>query len=185
MIYWALGVAAVAVLLLLGSLRSVNMNERGVIYTLGRYSRTTGPGIALLLPLVQTIRCVDVAPRNAGRELDDVATADGERVRVAVFATYQVADPRQYAANLSGPRDNAYSKSVVELAVVKLLERSARERVLELPLGELQAGVERVASELESTLGEAVGRWGIQVVRLDMYFEPAPGTEGVATYRFG
>ncbi len=172
MIIWALGFVAIAALLLLGSLRSVGLSERGVIYTLGRYSRTTGPGIVLLFPLVQTIRRVDAAPRNAGCELEAAVTADGSQVRASVFTTYQVADAVQYAANLSGPRDNAYSKSVIELAVTKLVERTARERIAELAVRQ-----EEVAAELKSTLGEAVDRWGLEVVRLDLYAEPAPEAE--------
>lgn len=177
MIIWALGIVGLAALLLLASLHSVNMNERGVVYTLGRYSRTTEPGIVLLLPLVQTIRRVDVAPRNAGCELEDAVAADGSQVRASVFTTYQVADAVQYAANLSGSRDNAYSKSVIELAVTKLVERTARERIAEVPFAELAVRQEEVAAELKSTLSEAVDRWGLEVVRLDLYAEPAPEAE--------
>lgn len=63
---------------------------------------------------------------------------------------------------------------MIELAITKLLERTARERITELSLEELAVRQEEVAAELKSTLGEAVDRWGLKVVRLDLYAEPAP-----------
>lgn len=174
MLLWIAAIGILLGLLLFRSVYSISLNERGVVYTLGRHSRTTDPGIVLLFPLVQTLRRVDCTPRNAGSELDDATTADGSRVRAQVFTTYEIADAAKYASNLSGSRDNTYSKSVIELAITKLLERTARERITELSLEELAVRQEEVAAELKSTLGEAVDRWGLKVVRLDLYAEPAP-----------
>ena len=174
MLFWIAGIGTLLGLLLFGSVHSVNLNECGVVYTLGRYTRTAGPGIVFLFPMLQTLRRVDSEPRNAGSELDDALTADGSRVRAQVFTTYEIADAVKYASNLSGSRDSTYSKSVIELAITKLLERTAREVIAELSLGELAVRQEEVAAELKSTLGEAVDRWGLKVVRLDLYAEPAP-----------
>jgi len=177
MLLWIAGIGILLGLLLFRSICPVNLGERGVVYTLGRYTRTADPGLVFLFPFVQTLRRVDSAPRHAGSELDDAVTADGSRVRAQVFATYEIADAAKYASNLSGSRDNTYSKSVIELAITKLLERTARERIAEVPLAELAGRQEEVAAELKSTLGEAVDRWGLRVVRMDLYAEPAPEAE--------
>lgn len=174
MLLWTAGIGILIGLLLFGSIHPISHSECGVVYTLGRYTRIAGPGIVFLFPFVQTLRRVDSAPRNASCELDDATTADGSRVQAQLFATYEIADATRYASNLSGPRDNTYSKSVIELAITKLLERTARERIAELSLEELAVRQEEVAADLASTLGEAVDRWGLKVVRLDLYTEPAP-----------
>ncbi len=174
MLLWIVVGVVLAALILFRSARYVNLSERGVVYTLGRYSRTTGPGTTLLLPFMQTLRCVDTMPRTAGTELDDALTADGRQVRARVFVTYQVADAGKYAANLSGPRDNAYSRSVIELAIIRLLERTVRERIASLSTDELGARQEQLAAELADLIGDEVGQGGIGIIRRDLYCEPAP-----------
>ncbi|MDD4466336.1 MAG: SPFH domain-containing protein, partial [Patescibacteria group bacterium] len=56
--FWTIG--AVLLVLVLSCLKQVNQWERGVVFTMGRYSYTMSPGWRLLLPIFQTFKKVDI-----------------------------------------------------------------------------------------------------------------------------
>src|SRR3954466_8537012 len=88
-------VAAVGAIVLAGaSVRILREYERGVVFRLGRVIDQKGPGLVLLVPVVD--RMVRVSPPTVALRIppQDVITRDNVPVRVAAVAYFRVIDPR-------------------------------------------------------------------------------------------
>ncbi|HPQ50474.1 MAG: slipin family protein [Alphaproteobacteria bacterium] len=77
----------------LASIRIIKEYERGVIYTLGKYTGTRGAGIQLVLPVIQTMTIVDVRVRTDDIPAQDLISKDNVSVKVSGVLNYRVVDP--------------------------------------------------------------------------------------------
>lgn len=78
---------------LLASIRIIKEYERGVIYTLGKYTGTRGAGFQLVLPVIQSMTIVDVRVRTDDIPAQDLISKDNVSVRVSGVLNYRVVDP--------------------------------------------------------------------------------------------
>lgn len=86
-------VAIGLVVLLLASIRIIKEYERGVVYTLGKYTGTREAGIQLVLPAIQQMQIVDVRVRTDDIPAQDLISKDNVSVRVSGVLNYRVVDP--------------------------------------------------------------------------------------------
>lgn len=75
------------------SVRIMREYERAVIFTLGRYTHTSGPGLIVLIPFIQTMVRVDIRVRTTDVPPQDVISKDNVSVRVSAVVYYRVVDP--------------------------------------------------------------------------------------------
>ncbi|MBV9634134.1 MAG: slipin family protein, partial [Methylobacteriaceae bacterium] len=75
-------VLVLIVIVLLASIRIANQYERGVVFNLGRYSRTAGPGLYLLWPIIEWQRKVDLRTITASVEQQEAITKDNVPIKV-------------------------------------------------------------------------------------------------------
>ena len=87
------------VILLLSSVRIIQEYERGVIYTLGRYTSNRGPGVQLIVPGIQRALIVDMRIRTEYVPSQDVISRDNVSVKVNAVLYYRVVDPSWRPAN--------------------------------------------------------------------------------------
>jgi regulator of protease activity HflC (stomatin/prohibitin superfamily) len=76
------GLVALAVFLLLFSLRIANQYERAVVFFLGRYARTSGPGLYLLTPLLEWQTTVDLRTSTTSVEQQETITRDNVPIKI-------------------------------------------------------------------------------------------------------
>ncbi len=76
--FWVL----IVLLYLMMFIRIVFEYERGVLFTLGKYSKIMGPGVNFIIPFVQTYRKVDIRIKTVDIPKQEVMTADNVPVRV-------------------------------------------------------------------------------------------------------
>lgn len=89
-----IGVILVGVLIVLfASVRIVKEYERGVIYTLGKFTGSRGAGLQLVFPVVQQMVIVDVRVRTDDIPAQDLISKDNVSVRVSGVLNYRVVDP--------------------------------------------------------------------------------------------
>lgn len=89
-----LGVIVVgAIILLFASVRIIKEYERGVVYTLGKFTGTRGPGLQLVIPAIQQMQIVDVRVRTDDIPAQDLISKDNVSVRVSGVLNYRVVDP--------------------------------------------------------------------------------------------
>ena len=86
-------VLVLLVVLLLASIRIVKEYERGVIYTLGKYTGTRGAGVQLVFPVIQQMQIVDIRVRTDDIPAQDLISKDNISVRVSGVLNFRVVDP--------------------------------------------------------------------------------------------
>lgn len=86
-------IAVGALVLLFACIRIIKEYERGVIYTLGKYTGMRAAGVQLVLPVVQDMRIVDIRVRTDDIPAQDLISKDNVSVRVSGVLNYRVTDP--------------------------------------------------------------------------------------------
>lgn len=86
-------VLIVLFVVLTSSIRIIKEYERGVIYTLGKYTGMRGAGFQLVLPIIQQMQIVDVRVRTDDIPAQDLISKDNVSVRVSGVLNYRVVDP--------------------------------------------------------------------------------------------
>ena len=115
------------VLILLVSIRQINQYERGIKFTLGKFSKIMNPGWRIVLPIFQSYRKVDIRTKAVDVPEQDAITKDNVSVRINAVIYYKVFDA---------------SKAVLEVenfyfAVGQLAQTTMRNAVGSVSLDEL------------------------------------------------
>jgi regulator of protease activity HflC (stomatin/prohibitin superfamily) len=157
-------VVVVVVLLLLGlalaaaSVRVLREYERGVVFRLGRLLDQKGPGVVLLVPVVD--RMVRVSLRTVTQQIppQDVITRDNVPARVTAVTYFHVVDP---------------NKSVVEVqdvlaATSQIAQTTLRSVLGKAELDTLLAERERLNEDLQKIIDDQTEPWGIKVTAVEI-----------------
>jgi SPFH domain/Band 7 family protein len=154
-------IAALAVtgLLLAGaSIRVLREYERGVVFRLGRVMEQKGPGLVLLVPVID--RLVRVSLRTVTLRIppQEVITRDNVPARVAAVAYFRVIDP---------------TRSVVEVedfaaATLQIAQTTLRSVLGKAELDALLAERERLNESLQQIIDEQTEPWGIKVTIVEI-----------------
>ncbi len=86
-------VGVILLVALLASIRVIKEYERGVIYTLGKFTGTRGAGLQLVLPIIQQMQIVDVRVRTDDIPAQDLISKDNVSVKVSGVLNFRVVDP--------------------------------------------------------------------------------------------
>jgi regulator of protease activity HflC (stomatin/prohibitin superfamily) len=146
------------VFVLLSAVRILKEYERGVIFRLGRLVASKGPGLILLVPIIDkmqkvTLRVIvfDVPPQ-------DVITKDNVSVKVNAVVYFKVFDPNRAIVEVE---DYLYATS-------QLAQTTLRSVIGEAELDELLAERDRINDRIQAILDEATDAWGIKVSRVEV-----------------
>jgi len=140
-------------IVLVSSLRIVNQYERGVRFTLGRYSGIMGPGLRLIIPLLQTYERVDMRVRVVDVPDQESITKDNITVGINAVLYYKVTDPKKAVIEVEQ----------YEFAVSQLAQTTMRNIVGEVELDELLAKRDATADKIRKIVDEVSDPWGIKV----------------------
>jgi regulator of protease activity HflC (stomatin/prohibitin superfamily) len=140
------------------ALRVLNEYERGVIFRLGRVIAAKGPGLIILIPLVDKI--VKVSLRLVAMDVDpqDVITRDNVSVKVNAVIYFRVIEPIKAIVEVEN-----YSYAMSQLAQTTL-----RSVCGQAELDELLAEREKINSELQEILDTHTDPWGIKVATVEL-----------------
>jgi len=162
----ALVIAALVVITLSRSVRIVPQARAGVVERLGRYTRTQGPGVAILLPYVDRMRpLIDLREQVVSFPPQPVITSDNLTVGIDSVIYFQVTDPRAATYEIQN-----YIQAVEQLTITTL-----RNVVGALNLEQTLTSREEINMQLRGVLDEATGPWGIRVARVELKaIDPPP-----------
>jgi regulator of protease activity HflC (stomatin/prohibitin superfamily) len=151
-------IVVLVVIFLVAALRILNEYERGVIFRLGRVIRAKGPGLIVLIPVVD--RMVKVSLRLVVMDVppQDVITRDNVSVKVNAVIYFRVMDP---------------TKAVIEVenylyATSQLAQTTLRSVCGQAELDELLAEREKMNRELQEILDKHTDPWGIKVSNVEV-----------------
>jgi regulator of protease activity HflC (stomatin/prohibitin superfamily) len=150
----SLGVVVVFLFfLLLSSIRVLKEYERGVVFRLGRLIGAKGPGLFLLIPIID--KMVRVSLRTVAFEVapQDVITKDNVSVKVNAVVYFRVLSPERAIVEVE---DYLYATS-------QLAQTTLRSVLGETELDELLAERETINAKLQTILDEQTEPWGIKV----------------------
>jgi regulator of protease activity HflC (stomatin/prohibitin superfamily) len=159
-------VAILAVLTLVRSVRIVPQARSAVVERLGRYTRTQGPGVAVLVPFVDRMRpLIDMREQVVSFPPQPVITSDNLTVAIDSVIYFQVTDPRSASYEIQN-----YIQAVEQLTITTL-----RNVVGALNLEQTLTSRDGINTQLRGVLDEATGPWGIRVARVEIKaIEPPP-----------
>jgi regulator of protease activity HflC (stomatin/prohibitin superfamily) len=151
---------AVVVLMLLAnaSVKVLREYERGVIFTLGRFSHVRGPGLILLVPLIQQMVRVDLRTVVMEVPSQDLISRDNVSVKVDAVLYFHVVDP---------------AKSVIQveqfIAATNMLAQTTLRSVLgQHDLDEMLAERSKLNTDIQDILDARTTSWGIEVSAVEI-----------------
>ena len=154
----ALAALAVAFVIAGASIRVLREYERGVVFRVGRVIEQKGPGLVLLIPVVD--RLVRVSLRTVTLRIppQELITRDNVQVRVAAVAYFRVIEP---------------TRSVIEVedfmgATLQIAQTTLRSVLGKAELDSLLAERERLNESLQKIIDEQTEPWGIKVTVVEI-----------------
>jgi len=151
-------VLPVVFVLILMTIKIIKEYERGVKFTLGRYSGIMGPGLNFLIPIIQSYRKLDIRIKTVDIPKQEVMTKDNVPVRVNAVVYFEVKDPEKAVLNI---QDYTY-------AVAQYAQTALRDIIGNKTLDEVLSNRDEIASEIESVVDRETDPWGLNVTGIKM-----------------
>lgn len=152
------GVAVLIVFLLIVSIRQINEYEKGVKFTLGKFSKIMNPGWNIVLPIFQSFKKVDIRTKAVDVPEQEAITKDNVSIKINAVLYYEIFDA---------------SKAILAVenfnyAVSQLAQTTMRNVVGTVSLDELLTEREKISEEICSIVDEATDPWGIKVANVEL-----------------
>ncbi len=152
------GLIIFIIILFLVSLKQINQYERGVVYTMGKFSGVVGPGWVFILPVFQSFRKVDIRTKAVDVPKQETITKDNVSCKMNAVIYYKVAD----AGKAINEVENVF------WAVSQLAQTTMRRIAGEVTLDELLSNREKIAKEILETIDPVTDKWGIEVETVEL-----------------
>lgn len=124
-------IGIVLLFILIFSIKIINQYERGVRFTLGKYSGIMGPGLNFIIPLIQTYRRVDVRQTTLELPAQEVMTKDQVNLKIDGVVFYIVREPEKVILNVEDLEEQLEAKASSELKEIignKTMKESLSDR---------------------------------------------------------
>jgi len=154
------------IVIILASLKIVKQYERGVRFTLGKFTGVMEPGLRLIIPVIQAWDRVDVRIKAVDVPSQDCVSKDNVTIKVNAVLYYKVAEA---------------SKAILEVesfnfAVSQLAQTTMRNIVGEFELDELLQKREEVSKKIQGIVDKETDPWGIKVTNIEIKDIELPDT---------
>jgi regulator of protease activity HflC (stomatin/prohibitin superfamily) len=144
--------------LLISTFRVLREYERGVVFMLGRFYRVKGPGLIIIIPIVQQMVRVDLRTLVLDVPTQDLITKDNVSVKVNAVLYFRVVDPQKAIINVEN-----YMEATGQLAQTTL-----RSVLGQHELDELLAERDRLNRDVQAILDAQTDQWGIKVANVEI-----------------
>jgi regulator of protease activity HflC (stomatin/prohibitin superfamily) len=149
-LYIALGLIG---LLIISAIKILREYERAVVFTLGRFTSIKGPGLFLIIPVIQQMVKIDLRTIVLEIPPQDVISRDNVSVRVSAIVYFRVIDP---------------SRAVIQVedyfaAVGQIAQTTLRSVLGQHELDEMLAERTKLNANIQQILDEHTDAWGIKV----------------------
>jgi regulator of protease activity HflC (stomatin/prohibitin superfamily) len=151
-------VAILVVLFLSAAIRVLREYQRGVVFTLGRFTGVKGPGLIILIPFVQQMVRVDLRVVVQDVPPQDVISRDNVSVKVNAVLYFRIVNP-----------ERAIIKVEDFMAATSQLAQTTLRSVLgKHELDEMLAERDRLNSDIQEILDQQTDAWGIKVTNVEI-----------------
>ena len=154
----SIAIAVLLIMFLVSAIRILKEYERGVIFRLGRLIASKGPGLIVLIPIIDKMVKVSMRLVTLDVEPQDVITRDNVSVQLNAVIYYRVIDP---------------NKAIVEVenyhyAMSQLAQTTLRSVCGQAELDELLSARDKINSDLQEILDTHTDPWGIKVATVEL-----------------
>ncbi|MGR8934149.1 MAG: slipin family protein [Gammaproteobacteria bacterium] len=156
--YFGFILGSILFVLILSAFRILREYERGVIFLLGRFYQVKGPGLIIVIPLVQQMERVDLRTVVMDVPPQDVISRDNVSVKVNAVVYFRVIDPAKAIIQVERFLD----------ATSQLAQTTLRSVLGQHELDELLAERERLNSDIQVILDQRTDAWGIKVSNVEI-----------------
>lgn len=146
------------VLILIASIRQINQYQRGVKFTLGRYTGIMEPGWRLVIPIFQSYQKVDMRTKAVDVPDQNAITKDNVAVSVNAVIYYKISSAERAILEVE---DFMY-------AISQYAQTTMRNVVGEVTLDELLSSRERIATRIKEIVEQETNNWGIAVGNVEL-----------------
>lgn len=151
-------IVAIALFILLISIKQINQYERGVKFTIGKYSGIMEPGWRIVVPIFQSYQKVDMRVKAVDVPDQNAITRDNVSVAVNAVIYYKVASAEKAIIEV----ENFY------YAVSQYAQTTMRNIVGEVTLDELLGGREKIADRIREIVDKETDAWGLKVNNVEL-----------------
>ncbi len=154
-IYILLGLV---ILFFASAFRVLREYERGVVFMLGRFWKVKGPGLILVIPLIQQMARVDLRTIVMDVPSQDVISRDNVSVKVNAVIYFRVIDPERAIIQVEN----------FDMATSQLAQTTLRSVLGQHELDEMLASRDKLNEDIQKILDEQTDAWGIKVANVEI-----------------
>lgn len=148
----------VLIIVLVSMLKILREYERGVVFMLGRFWSVKGPGLIIIIPILQEMVRVDLRTKVLDVPTQDVISRDNVSVKVNAVVYMKVVDPEKAIIQV----ENYYE------ATSQLAQTTLRSVLGQHELDEMLAEREKLSTNIQDILDQQTDGWGIKVSNVEM-----------------
>jgi regulator of protease activity HflC (stomatin/prohibitin superfamily) len=154
-----LSLAGLLLLTVLLSVKIVPQSEKYVVERLGRLHKVLGPGVNLIVPLIDSVKHrIPILERQLPSIKQDAITRDNVLIRADISVFYRIV----------APENTVYRISNVDAAVTTTVAGIVRSEIGKIDLDDVQSNRSQLNSSIKAQLADATDDWGIQVTRAEV-----------------
>ena len=151
-------IAFLVFVLAAAGIKIVRPYKQVIVEQLGKYKLTTGPGLKLIVPIMQSMKRVDMREQVVDVPPQEVITKDNVTVTVDAVIYYEPTDAQRLVYNVAN----------FILAVTKLAQTNLRNVIGDMTLDNALTSRDNVNTSLRQVLDDATDKWGVRVVRVEI-----------------
>ncbi len=145
-------------IILLSSIKQINQYERGILFTMGKYTGMLDPGWRIVLPIFQSFQRVDIRTKAVDVPDQEAITKDNVSARISAVIYYKVVDS---------------AKAILEVesfyyAIHQLAQTTMRNVIGEVELNDLLANRDQIATRIKDIVAETTASWGLEVLSVEL-----------------
>jgi regulator of protease activity HflC (stomatin/prohibitin superfamily) len=151
-------IAVFILALLINAIKILKEYERGVIFTLGRFTGIKGPGLVIVIPVIQQMSRVDLRTIVLDVPKQDVISRDNVSVKVNAVVYFRIVDPAKAIIQVANPFE----------ATSQLAQTTLRSVLGQHELDEMLSQREKLNSDVQKILDDSTDIWGIKVSHVEI-----------------
>ncbi len=142
----------------MAGIKVIRPYEKGVVVRLGRYHGTSNPGLALIVPFIDSLIRVDVREQVMNVMPQEVITKDNVVVTVDAVIYYKVIDPVKAEFEIEN----------FSIAATTLAQTTLRNLIGDKQLDEILTARDHINANLRDVLDEATDNWGVKITKVEL-----------------
>ncbi len=151
-------IVGLAVAFLASALRVLREYERGVIFLLGRFWKVKGPGLIIVIPVIQKMVRVDLRTVVMDVPSQDVISRDNVSVKVNAVIYFRVIDPEKAIIQVES----------FNMATSQLAQTTLRSVLGQHELDEMLSERDKLNADIQQILDQQTDAWGIKVANVEI-----------------